>query len=99
MKVHSAHMSSPTELSCCNVVIELLELIEDSDIDFGYISETWFHADKNDITALAQDKGYLSRHVRRQNREKELGGGVGIVIKIARAIYEQGGKKYNQFFE
>ena len=75
----------------------LLELIEDSDIDFGFISETWFHSDKNDITALVQDKGYLIRHVRRKNRDKELGGGVGVVIKRAIRHKQVPCKSYSSF--
>ena len=58
-----------------------LEHIEDANADFGFISETWLHSEKNDVTSLVKDKGYLLRHVIRKNSSKDLGGGVGILIK------------------
>lgn len=60
---------------------KILEHIEDSNSDFGFISETWLNADKNDVTALVKDKGYVLRHVIRKNRDKEGYGGVGILLK------------------
>ena len=60
---------------------KFLEHIEDSNSDFGFISETWLNADKNDVTALVKDKGYVLRHAIRKNRDKESGGGVGILLK------------------
>ena len=60
---------------------KILEHIEDSNSDFGFISETWLNADKNDVTALVKEKGYVLRHAIRRNREKEGYGGVGILLK------------------
>ena len=64
-----------------NKADKFLEHIEDSNSDFGFITETWLNENKNDVTALVRDKGYVLRHVIRKNREKEDGGGVGILIK------------------
>ena len=64
-----------------NKADKFLEHIEDANVDFGFVSETWLHTEKNDVTALVQDKGYKLRHVTRKNRDKELGGGVGILVR------------------
>ena len=61
-----------------NKAEEFLEIIEENDIDFGFICETWLHFEKNDVTALVKDKGYILRHSFRKDRE---GGGVGVIVK------------------
>ena len=45
------------------------------DADIGFVSETWQQSDKNDVTATIKEKGFILRHVRRKNRDKEGGGG------------------------
>ena len=43
-----------------NKAEEFLEIIEENDIDFGFICETWLHFEKNDVTALVKDKRLYS---------------------------------------
>ena len=74
-----------------------LEKVEDINADFGFISETWLQSDKNDITALVKDKGYLLRHVKRDNRAKEGGGGVGILLKSSISSKQLPCKVYSSF--
>ena len=59
----------------------VLEHLEDYECDFCFISESWMEADKNDITAIVKTKGFNFLHARRKNREKESGGGVGVILK------------------
>ena len=65
-----------------NKCAEVLEHVTDHDADIVFLSETWMEADKNDITATVKVSGYTLFHDRRRNREKEIGGGVGVLIKI-----------------
>ena len=60
---------------------QVLEHTIDYNADVVFLSETWMEADKNDITALIKERGYKLLHDRRTNREKEGGGGVGIMVK------------------
>ena len=47
-----------------------------------FLTETWLKSDNSDITALIKTYGYKLVHDRRKNREKETGGGVGIMLKL-----------------
>ena len=63
--------------------MEVLEHVIDHDAGIVFLSETWMEADKNDITATVKSYGYTLLHNRRKNREKEIGGGVGVMIKTS----------------
>ena len=58
-----------------------MEHILDHDADIVFLTETWLTSDKNDTTAMVNTYGYKLIHTRRQGREKEVGGGVGILLK------------------
>ena len=58
-----------------------MEHLIDSDADVVFISETWMESEKNDVTAMIKDRGYKLLHNRRKNREKDTGGGVGVIVK------------------
>ena len=59
----------------------IMELIKDRDPGIIFITETWLKSDTSDITALVKTYGYVLLHNRRKNREKDIGGGVGIMLK------------------
>ena len=59
-----------------------MEHLLDRDPKIVFIAETWLKSDLNDITALTKSYGYNLVHNRRKNREKETGGGVGILLKL-----------------
>ena len=46
-----------------------------------FISETWLKSNKNNVTALVKEYDYVLVHNIRKNREKENGGGVGLMLK------------------
>ena len=75
----------------------MLEHLEDYDTDFCFLTETWMEADKNDITALVKTKGYKLIHARRKARDKETGGGVGILLKDSIPHKLVSGKTFKSF--
>ena len=87
--MNSGPPSLKTNVSCIawnvqsirNKCAEVLEHVVDKDADVVFLSETWMEAEKNDITAMVKEKGYKLLHNRRMNREKEDGGGVGVMVK------------------
>ena len=64
-----------------NKLPDLMEHILDRDPDIAFITETWLTSDKNTVTANVKDYGYNLIHRPRTGREKERGGGVGILVK------------------
>lgn len=58
-----------------------MEQITDDDTDIIFLTETWLKNDKNDVTATIKSLGYKLLHNRRKDRDKEQGGGVGIMFK------------------
>ena len=60
---------------------EVMEHLSDYEADIVFVSETWMEADSNDITAAIKASGYTLIHDRRRDREKELGGDVGVIIR------------------
>ena len=64
-----------------NKCAEVFEHIIDYEADIVFLSETWMEAEKNDVTAYMKQRGYKFLHNRRVNREKEVGGGVGVMVK------------------
>ena len=64
-----------------NKYMNLMEHVMDFDTDVLFISETWLKSNKNSVTASFSDYGYKLHHNIRKDRRKELGGGVGILVK------------------
>lgn len=64
-----------------NKCAEVMEHVCDQNASLVFLSETWMEADKNEITALVKTYGYTMIHNRRKERKKEVGGGVGILVK------------------
>ena len=64
-----------------NKCAEVMEHVLDVDASIAFLTETWMEADTNDITAVIKSYGYKLLHNRRRNREKETGGGVGVMVK------------------
>ena len=76
---------------------KVLEHIIDQDADVVFLSETWMEADNNDITALIKDSGYKLLHNRRKDRDKEVGGGVGVMVKSSTICKQQNCKSFSSF--
>ena len=64
-----------------NKLAELMEHLTDQNPDVIFLTETWLTSEKNNITAEIKEYGYLPLHKIRKNREKDRGGGVGILVK------------------
>ena len=60
-------------------------------------TETWLKTEKNHVTSLVKDYGYILLHNRRKNQAKELGGGVGILLKIDINYKQINFKQYSSF--
>ena len=59
----------------------IMEHILDRDADIVFLTETWLTSDCNHVTAMVKTYGYELLHCRRKNRQKETGGGVGVLVK------------------
>ena len=60
-----------------------MEHVKDHDADVIFLSETWMQSNNDDITAMMKPYGYKLDHNRRRNRDKLVGGGVGVMVKIS----------------
>ena len=70
-----------------------MEHVKDDDADVVFFSETWMESDKNDITAELESYGYKFCH----NRRRNLGGGVGILLKITLFHKHISSKSFSSF--
>ena len=68
--------------SMVNKTPAIMEHLLDRDPSIVFLSETWLESKNNKVTSLVKDYGYELLHNFRKNREKETGGGVGILIKF-----------------
>ena len=80
-----------------NKCAEVLEHVVDNDADVVFLSETWMEAETNDVTAMVKERGYRLLHNRRKNREKEDGGGVGVMVKSNMVYRQLKCKTYSSF--
>ena len=80
-----------------NKCADVMEHVLDHDASIVFVSETWMEADKNDITALIKTYGYTLIHNRRTKREKETGGGVGVMVKSSMVFKHLKCKFYSSF--
>ena len=69
----------------------------DRDSDIVFLTETWLQSDKNSVTAEAKTYGYKLLHDTRKNREKDIGGGVGILIKSTIPAKQLPVRHFNSF--
>ncbi len=74
-----------------------MEHVLDRNSDIVFLTETWLHSDKNAITAEIKTYGYKLLHNRRKDREKVLGGGVGVVVKNSLLAKQLPVKHYTSF--
>ena len=75
---------------------KIMEYVLDRNSDILFISETWLTSELNHITALVKDYGYKLLH-RRKNRLKEMGGGVGILVKLNLTCKQTKSETYSSF--
>ena len=64
-----------------NKLPDIMEHILDCNSDVVFLTETWLQTDENAITAEVKTYGYELLHNRRKDREKERGGGVGLLVR------------------
>ena len=70
-------------------------ILEDRDIDFAAIVESWMPSQQNNITAELRDKGYSIYHF---NRDHRKGGGVALIYK-SHFKFIQGRTFKSEYFE
>ena len=59
----------------------LMEHVIDHQVNVLFSSETWVTSKKDTTTAMFEEYGYVLHHNMRKDRRKEIGGGVGILVK------------------
>ena len=74
-----------------------MEHIVDRESDIVFLTETWLQFDKNSVTAEIKTYGYELLHDRRKDREKDGGGGVGIMVKTSIPAKQLPAKHYHSF--
>ena len=74
-----------------------MEELTDSDPDVIFLTETWLTSEKNSITAEVKDYGYEPLHKIRKNREKDRGGGVGVLIKSSINCKQEVSQEFHSF--
>ena len=74
-----------------------MEHILDRNSDVVFLTETWLQSDKNAVTAEIQTYGYKLLHNRRKDREKDRGGGVGILVKSSYMAKQIPAKQFLSF--
>ena len=62
-----------------------------------FLSETWLKSNRNEVTSLVKTYGYILLHNIRKNREKETGGGVGILLKFGICYKRIKHKQFSSF--
>ena len=80
-----------------NKLAELMEHLTDNSPDVVFLTETWLTSEKNNITAEVKEYGYNLLHKIRKNREKERGGGVGVLLRTTITGKQQQSKDYHSF--
>ena len=55
----------------------------DYDADVVFLSETWMKSNNDDITAMIKPYGYILLHNRQRNRDKIIGGCVGVMLTVS----------------
>ena len=76
---------------------DIMEHVLDRESDIVFLTETWLTSDCNHVTAKVKTYGYELLHCRRKNREKETGGGVGILVRTKMKKKHLKTKKYSSF--
>ena len=80
-----------------NKLPDIMEHILDCNSDIVFLTETWLQTDENAITAEMKTYGYELLHNRRKDRKKEIGGGVGVLIKNNMSAKQLKVKHYSSF--
>ena len=74
-----------------------MEHIQDRQSDVVFLNETWLQSEKNSITAEIKTYGYELLHNIRKDREKDGGGGVGIMVRSSIITKQLSAKHYTSF--
>ena len=80
-----------------NKTPKIMEHLLDRDPSFAFITETWLKSNKSNVTALVKDYDYVLEHNIRSNREKSIGGGVGILLKTNIKYKRVNQKQFSSF--
>ena len=67
--------------SMINKTPGIMEHVIDRDPSIVLLQETWLKTKRSNVTALVKEYGYVLLHNPRKGREKNNGGGVGIMVK------------------
>ena len=84
----------------CSLIRKLpnvMEHINDYDPDIAFFTETWLQTEKNTVTAEIKSYGYKLLHNPRKDREKERGGGVGIMVRDSLSVKQVSSKHFKSF--
>lgn len=74
-----------------------MEHLLDRDPSIVFLSETWLKSKSNNVTAMVKSAGYTLLHNIRSNRQKELGGGVGVLLKTELKCKQEQCKNFSSF--
>ena len=74
-----------------------MEHLLDGNPDIIFLTETWLSTEKNNITAEIKEYGYVLYHKIRKHREKDRGGGVGVMVKSNIKCKSVPSKDYHSF--
>ena len=80
-----------------NKVKGVMESLIDHDTDIAFITENWLKSDKNSITAEIKSYGFQLKHNIRKDQKKEVGGGVGIIVKSSFVSTQMPSKHFLSF--
>ena len=100
------NQNSPTTTLTCsmwnvtsmvNKTPDIMEQLLDRDSAIVFLQETWLKSNRSNVTSLVKDFGYKLIHNIRKNREKEIGGGVGVLFKWGMNYKRVKSKEYSSF--
>ena len=74
-----------------------MEHLQDHDPSIVFLTETWLKTDVSDVTAMLKTYGYKLVHNRRKNRDKETGGGVGVLLRTSMKHKHMNTKSFTSF--
>ena len=75
----------------------IMEHVLDHNPDVIFLTETWLQDEKNALTAEVKTYGYRLLHNPRKDREKERGGGVGIMVRSSITAKQLAIKHFKSF--
>ena len=75
----------------------IMEQLIDDKPDLIFLQETWLKSLRSNVTSKIKEYGYYPVHNIRKNREKDIGGGVGVLIKFGVKYDRVKQREYSSF--